>query len=207
MIVLGAERRIGRPDVIAAEPLDVVLECPDGASTHFIVGADKEVAFAGDVLDQPVGQCVRLHECIGVHTEYVRIALRTGDRRRVRHSSDQDALVALRKLADRKGRSAVDGPGQQIDFILLEKFLRLSHRHRRVRLFVLKEQLEHAAFNTASRVDLLDGELGAPTNLLANWRVGAGQRRYNTDLDRVGGLRVRRQDNCQSGASTQAKYR
>ena len=44
--------------------------------------------------------------------------------------------------------------------------------------------------DAAGGIDLLDGELGAPAHLLADLRIGAGQRRDDADLDGIGGVRV-----------------
>ena len=205
--ILGAERRIGRADIGAAETLDVVLESPDRAAAHLVVRPDEEVAPAGDVLDQPRRQCVRLHERIGIDTKDVRVALRPGDRRSVRYGRDQDAIVAFSHLADRKGRAAVHRPGQQIDLVLLKQLFRFTDRDRRVGLLVLEQQLERPPVHATRGVDLLDRQLRAPAHLLADRGVASGERRDHSHLDRIGGLGERDQSNRQRADCAHAHHR
>ena len=128
-----------------------------------------------------------------------------GDRRGVGNGRDQDAIVAFGELADRERRAAVDGPGEQIDLVLLQQLLRLSHRDRRIGLLVLEQELEGTPIHATGGIDLLDRELGTPTHLLADRRITARQRRDHADLDRIGrmGGRSRRQ---RQGAGRAERY-
>src|SRR5262245_11211847 len=136
--ILGPERRVRASDVVTAETFDVVLKRGDGAAAHLIVRTDEEIALARDVLRQPRGQRVRLHEGVGVHAKDVRVALRARDRRRIGDRRDQNAVVALGDLADRERGSAVHGPGQKIDLVLLQQLFGLAHSDGRVGFLVLE---------------------------------------------------------------------
>ena len=94
---------------------------------------------------------------------------------------------ALGNLTNGQRRSGVDRPGQKVDLPYLEKLLGLLHGDGRVRLLVLVRELDCPAHDAAGSIDLLGRKIEAPAHLLADAGVCAGQRRYNADLDGVGG--------------------
>src|SRR5262247_1112693 len=59
-----------------------------------------------------------------------------------------------------------------------------------------------ATSDTARPIDLLDGELGAPTHLFSDRSVAARQRRDHPDLDRLGCVRGQSEAECECDERT-----
>ena len=105
-----------------------------------------------------------------------------------------EGLVLLHD--DRNGRRhhvGRIGADDEVDFVDVEQ-LGVDARHRRrIGLIVVIDQLHRPAEQAALGVDFLFPDLGAEQRLLAVGGERAGQRHAEADLDRVLGLRRRRQ--------------
>ena len=184
-VVLVIEGRVHLADRLGALGFRRRLERRDRAAAHLVVRPEVIHGSVGLFLHHPLGQRRGLHAGLGVDAEHVGRALVAGDRVGERHGRGGKACVALSDLADGQRRAGVHRAGQEIDLRHLEELLGFLHRDVGVGLLVLVDRLDLAPEDAALVVDLLDRQVDAPLHLLADARVGAGQRRDDADLDRA----------------------
>ena len=176
---------------LLGDPLDVrafgaeqLLEHRHRRLAIFVVRRDRRPSL-GRQLGRLIGQHRRLLVVRGAQAEGVAIALRPCDGVGQRLARDEQNLLLLGEIRDRKADIGEERSRQQRHAVVRHEFVGRRHRLGRLAAVILRDDLELLPIDAALGVDLLDGELPA----LA---IGLGEGRQRriavdlADLDRVG---------------------
>ena len=174
-------------DPLAAERGDRLDHARFERVAEGVVGRDV-IELLAVLLDQRGGDGVRLHLRRVADAEHVPVAACAGDRVGVAAGHDvQDALF-VRHLRHGERQRRVDVAEQKIDLVAVDQLARLLHRVPASPLVeILDDELDRTAEDAALGVDLVERHLAADELVLAQRRVGAGQRIVEADLDGVRG--------------------
>ncbi len=125
--------------------------------------------------------------------EEVRVAVLAGEIRGAGIRADQDGAAVGHRLHDRLEDVGEDRPDHEVDLVAIDERLHLGDGHVGLEFVVLDQDLDIAPAQLAA--ELLDGELKAVAELLAEHRGRARERGDHADLELF--LRLRRR--CKNG--------
>jgi hypothetical protein len=173
--------------------LECMLEAGDRVLAGLVVGRQRDHALGTLLLQERADRLVDLVvlEC---DCEEVRIALRTGERRRAGIRTDQEHLGARGRLHDRHQDVRERGADDDRRLLLLDQAFGLLDADLGLELIVNDHQLDRNATELA--VELLQRQLEPVHAVDAELRLLTRQGCDIADLDRLRGRHARRERGC-----------
>ena len=176
-IIELAERHV---DLVGDLALEEALEAGERIAPGLVIGRDQEDLLQAGVLRVFAGHAERLVVLIG-RDEEIRIAFLAGEIGGAGVRADQDRSGIGHRFEDSPENIGEDRADDEVDLIALEQRLGLGDGDVGLEFVVLHDHLDLAAAELAAEV--LDRELEAVAQLLAEHRRRSGERGDDADLE------------------------
>ena len=184
-VIGGAERRQVGAGFLAAQLLGLCLEATLQGVAEGVIGGDV-IPFLADILGQRAGNGADFHICRVADPEDIPMAVRAGDRIGMAARHHQQALQLGGNLAHGEGHSGIHIAQQEIDLVALDQLAGFLHGCPDIATGgILHQELGLTTEDAALGIDLVNRVFGAELLVLAECRIGAGQRIAQAELHRI----------------------